>query len=71
MLLPAEVTHEILALTRSTVRSALPLDPALRGNASPGKAVVVAKAASVPAAINTWPTEGRGRLGQGRDSHRH
>ena len=71
MLLPAEVTHDILILTRSAVRSALSLGPAFRGYTIPGKAVIVAKAASVPAAVNAWPTEGRSRAGQGRDSHRH
>ena len=71
-LLPsAEVAHNIFVFTHGAVRSALPWDPALRGNASPGKAFVFAKAASVPAAINARPTEGRGILGKGYNGQGH
>ena len=71
MLSPAEVTHIILVLTDGAVRSALPFGPAFRGYASLSKAVVVAKTASVPAAVNAGPTEGGAALVQGHDSHGH
>ena len=71
-LLPsAEVADNIFVFTDGAVRSALPWDPALRGNAGPGEAFVFAKAASVPAAINARPTEGRGILGKGYNSQGH
>ena len=68
-MLPAKVTHAVLGFAEGAMGRTLPFSPTLRGYTSFSKTVVVAKTASVPAAINAGPTKGAAALVQGHDSH--